>query len=207
MLIVCCVVIERWGSKMAKEIFLSSGKLATICHMTKHTILSAIERGELEASKTPGGHNRIHILNAIEFMKKYNIPVDEIQNRIRKSVLIVDDESFVREILTEILGTDNFHIETAASGYEAGKLAERLRPDLVLLDLLLPDIDGREICKQIKADKKTDHAKTIAITGLRENIDVNELKAIGFDDVIGKPFDIPRLKDVVYTMLNIQTIC
>lgn len=184
-----------------KEI-LSTGELAAICHVTKHTIIAAIDRGELAASRTPGGHNRIRREDALEFMKRYNLISGE--ERLQK-ILVVDDKSFVRDIMEQVFEGDDYEILHASNGYEAGKLAERERPDLILLDILLPDIDGRDVCRHIREEEFGKSCRILAVTALKDPEDVQGIFAAGIDDYIAKPFSIELLRDKVEKLLGAKT--
>ena len=116
-------------------------------------------------------------------------------------ILIVDDEEIIRELLADTFRDTNYTIELATCGYDAGVLAERIHPDVILLDILLPDVDGREICKQIRRNPVTADAKIIAVTALKEPAQIEEIKAAGADDHIGKPFDVDEIRDKVSAMI------
>lgn len=181
-----------------KPVF-STGELATLCHVTKHTIIAAIERGELQASQTPGGHNRIRREDALDFMRRFQyIKENDAQTRI----LIVDDKSFVRDIMEQIFENEGYEIHHATTGYEAGKLAERTRPDLILLDILLPDIDGRDVCRHIREEEFGGECKILAVTALRDPDDVEAIFASGIDDYVAKPFGVELLREKVLQLLK-----
>jgi excisionase family DNA binding protein len=178
--------------------YLSTGELADLCHVSKHTIITAIERSELRSSRTPGGHNRIRRDDAIEFMRRHDcLPGDH-----GRTVLVIDDEGYVFEILREILRPFGCTIHYAANGYEAGKLAERVRPDVILLDIKLPDIDGRDVCQHIREEEFGKRCAIIAVTALKDPEDVEEIFAAGIDDYIAKPFTIGEMREKVGTYLG-----
>lgn len=181
-----------------KPVF-STGELAKICHVTKHTIIAAIDKGELQASRTPGGHNRIRREDAVDFMRRYHfLPAEERAKRI----LVVDDKSFVRDIMEQIFENEGFEIFHASTGYEAGKLAEREQPDLILLDILLPDIDGRDVCRHIREEEFGRDCRILAVTALRDPEDVEAIFAAGIDDYISKPFGVEQLREKVVALIN-----
>ncbi len=177
---------------------LSTGDLAEFCHVTKHTIISAIERGELEASRTPGGHNRIRRGDAVAFMQRHNF----MPTAKASKILVVDDEAFVYDIVEEMFGDNGYKIFYAANGYEAGKLAERERPDVILLDILLPDVDGRDVCRHIREEKFGKDCSILAVTALKEPQDVQAIYEAGIDHYIAKPFRIEELRGKVEELLE-----
>ena len=181
-----------------KEI-LSTGEVAAACHVTKHTIISAIERGDLRASQTPGGHNRIRQEDAVAFMQRHNFLPDVHRGT---TILVVDDKTFVHDIMEQVFEGDGYSILCAANGYEAGKLAERERPDLILLDILLPDIDGRDVCRHIREEEFGKDCRILAVTALKDPEEVKEIFEAGIDDYIAKPFSVGELRDKVEALLR-----
>jgi len=188
--VVDCSVID-------KEIF-STGDLATACHVTKHTIIAAIEKGDLRACRTPGGHNRIRREDALDFMRRHNfLPVQSA-----RKILVVDDEEFVRDILEQMFESNRYEVFYASNGYDAGKLAERERPDLILLDILLPDIDGRDVCRHIREEAFGKNCRILAVTALKSEEDVKQIFDAGIDGYIAKPFRIEELRERVEELLE-----
>lgn len=117
-------------------------------------------------------------------------------------VLIVDDELEWQELLTEVIGgaNDDVYIESAVDGYEAKQKVRWFKPDIVLLDLGMPGIDGVELCHTIKSDPQTNFIRIIAITGsaTRENVDT--LLAAGAEHCLGKPLDYDQLLSLMGLM-------
>ncbi len=102
--------------------------------------------------------------------------------------------------LTEVRD-GRFEVRTASTGYEAGIVTERFRPDVMLLDFKLPDINGNAVCRTIRANPNYEHIKIIVISGVADPDEVAELQMAGADDFIRKPFDInaviARISDMV----------
>lgn len=182
---------------------LSTGELASLCGVSKHTIITAIDRDELKASRTPGGHNRIRREDALAFMRRHNLLVPEDGEKL---VLVVDDEEFVFTIVEQLYGEHDVKAVHAATGYEAGKLAERLRPDLILLDIMLPDCDGREVCRHIREEDFGRRCGILAVTGLKGDEEIEEIFEAGMDDYLAKPFTIHALREKMDALLEIETL-
>lgn len=112
-----------------------------------------------------------------------------------EKILIVDDEAVVREILSYHLKKEDYRVLTAAQGLEALELARRKTPDLILLDILLPVIDGFELCQQLR---KESDVPVLFITSKNDTFDLALGLGVGGDDYIKKPFDpvevIARIK-------------
>ena len=158
------------------------------------TIANWIDGGKLDAYTTPGGHRRVTSANLLIFLKKHNMPVPDILKQERRlRILIVEDDPAVQKIISRILGkfSDKYNIASASSGFQAGVSLSLFKPEMVILDLMLPGIDGFEICSMIK--KMNDDTRIIAITGNNDPEFRKKIMSRGADAFIGKPFD----KDVM----------
>jgi DNA-binding response OmpR family regulator len=119
-------------------------------------------------------------------------------------VLVVDDDPAIIEMFTELLERDGrFDVKTATTGYDAGILTEQFRPDVILLDYKLPDINGTVVCRTIRANPSYKHMQIIIISGVADPDEVADLKMAGADDFIRKPFDINEVIGRVANMLQV----
>lgn len=109
-----------------------------------------------------------------------------------KAILVVDDEQDIRELIRYNLAKDGFRVEAVASGEEALRRVRALAPDLIVLDLMLPGVDGLEVCKRLKADRATARIPVIMLTAKGEDADVVAGLELGADDYVVKPFS-PRV--------------
>jgi len=142
---------------------------AKLCHVSPLSIINWVNAGRLPAFRTPGGHRRIRREDLVRFMRDNGMPIPEElrEGSGRPRVLVVDDEASIREVLTEHLTTREkpYEVMAAADGFEAGRLVATFRPDVVLLDLRMPGMDGFQVCRTIKADPETSNTVVIAMTG------------------------------------------
>jgi excisionase family DNA binding protein len=142
---------------------------AKLCHVSPLSIINWVNAGRLPAFRTPGGHRRIRKEDLVRFMRDSGIPLPEAlrEGSGRAKVLVVDDEASIRDVLSEHLSTRArpYEVMTAADGFEAGRLMATFRPDVVLLDLRMPGMDGFQVCRTIKADPDSAGAVVIAMTG------------------------------------------
>ena len=115
------------------------------------------------------------------------------------SVLIVDDEPAVTDLLVYNLRKAHYDVQTAADGREALRLAREFRPDLVLLDLMLPGMDGLDVCRELR---KTGDLPIIMITALGEETDRVVGLELGADDYVTKPFSVRELMARIKTVLR-----
>jgi len=116
----------------------------------------------------------------------------------KKTVMIVDDEKLILEVLGELLESNGFNVIKAENGKDALRMLKNMKPDLILLDFFMPGMSGREVCEKIKADKKLKKLKIVFLTVARfSNKGITELKNIGILDYMQKPFENKELIKMV----------
>ena len=188
---------------MAKQVY-STGEAAQICRISQQTIIRCFDRGELEGFLVPGSKfRRIPRESLIKFMKRYKIPLDQIESAQSK-VLVVEDDQEIVDLITEVLAADGrFEVKATDSGYEAGLLTEKFRPDVLVLDYLLPDINGNVVCQTVRANPDLAEIKIIVVSGVIDKKEVNRLLANGADEFIQKPFDVNHLLNRICVLLGI----
>ena len=117
------------------------------------------------------------------------------------SVLIADDEPYVVELVRVTLEDDRVHVFEAADGQTALAVAEALAIDLVLLDVHLPDLNGLEVCRALRANPRSASARIVMLTAAAQQDDVMRGLAAGADDYLTKPFSPVRLLSLVDRLL------
>lgn len=117
----------------------------------------------------------------------------------KKTILVVDDDTAILDALTIVLTDSGFKVKTMASGHELLELTSPL-PDLIVLDIWLADMDGREVCKKLKSDPKTAHIPVIVFSA-NKNIEQLSLEA-GADGYLAKPFSIADLLSKVTAVIS-----
>lgn len=122
------------------------------------------------------------------------------------SILVVDDEDFIRRIVSRVLKrlAPDAQVVEAADGHEAQRQLTELHPDLVVLDLTLPGIDGFHLCKTIKSDSRLQGAKVLAFSGLASEETRLKILAAGADEFLAKPFELEVLAETVRKLLGVQ---
>ena len=184
-----------------KEIY-TTGEVAQICKVSQQTVIRCFDSGRLKGFRVPGSRfRRIPRESLVAFMKGNQIPLDHLDSG-KKRVLVVDDDEAIVEMFKDLLDRDGrFEVFTANTGYQAGILTEQARPDIMLLDYKLPDINGNVVCRTIRSNPNYEHMRIIIISGVADPDEVEELRAAGADEFIRKPFDInqvlTRIADLV----------
>jgi DNA-binding response OmpR family regulator len=117
--------------------------------------------------------------------------MDSKENQKKKKIMIIEDDSFVMDIYQTKLNQEGYEVLLAENGAEALKKLEKEAPDLVLLDIVMPYIDGLQVLKKIKADKKLKDIPVILLTNLSQKEDINEGLGLGADDYLIKSHFTP----------------
>jgi excisionase family DNA binding protein len=187
-----------------KDLF-TTGEAAEICRVSQQTIIRCFDAGRLEGFRVPGSRfRRIPRQSLVKFMKDNKIPLDTIESGKRK-ILVVDDDAEIVELIVDVLGRDGrFDIETASSGYEAGIATERFRPELILLDYMLPDVNGNIVCQAIRANPEFENIKIIVVSGVVKRDEIAQLMKSGAEDFIRKPFDVTELTGKITAVLQMK---
>ena len=174
---------------MKKEI-LTVPQAAKYCAISRVTLWKCVKSGELKASLTPGGHYRILMKDLEAFARKKGMyPLANYHPPKKNKILIVDDDREIREMLTRMLRFHKYETDTASDGFEAGAKVERLKPDLIILDLFMPGMDGFEVCRRLKEDPGSADLKILILTGYDSNQNRERIMAQGADDYLVKPVD------------------
>ena len=163
------------------------------CAISRWTLLKCVQSGELKASRTPGGHYRILKEDLEGFIVKKGMYPLAYKRFSKKSILIVDDDKDVQELLTKILSDHNYKTEVASSGFEAGAKLVKFKPGLIILDLIMPEMSGFDVCRRIKEDPDMSHIKIIALTGYDTEQNRKKIMEAGADGYLAKPVEIDVL--------------
>jgi excisionase family DNA binding protein len=187
----------------SKQVF-TTGEAARVCNVSQQTIIRCFDSGRLNGFRVPGSKfRRIPRAELLRFMKENDIPLDRLGGEKRR-VLIVDDDPQIVELLAETLERDGrFEVRTATTGYDAGMLTEAFRPDLIVLDFMLPDINGDIVCRRIREHDALNTARIICISGVVNRDDVAKLLDAGADEFIKKPFNIQSFIHSVTNLLKL----
>jgi excisionase family DNA binding protein len=193
---------EDWSQK---KVF-TTGEAAKVCKVSQQTIIRCFDSGRLNGFRVPGSRfRRIPREELIRFMRENDIPISTIGSD-RKRVLIVDDEPEIVSLITDLLEHDGrFDVRSAATGYDAGMETERFRPHLIVLDYMLPDINGNVVCQRVRAHEDNSDTRVLCVSGVVELSEIEKLKASGADDFLKKPFDLRELVTRIEHLLDIPS--
>ncbi|MCP4286492.1 MAG: response regulator [Gammaproteobacteria bacterium] len=178
--------------------YLTPTEVAKMLRVATVTVRMWAQKGMLKAEVTPGGHRRYMLQEVKRFAMSHGIAL-QLEEDDNLRVLIVDDEPEWRALLTDVFKdtSEEVIIETAADGFEAGHKVAVFRPHLVLLDLMMPGINGVQVCQAIKSDPETSSARVICISGYIEEENEQRLKDAGVEHCFAKPLDTAELFRVI----------
>jgi len=176
------------------------------CRVSPKTIVNWIEAGHLKAYKTVGGHRRIKRGDLDAFLREHNMPIfEEAAQEGPRKILVVDDDRIVLETIVQALEEDEYGYEliSAMDGFEAGVQLSHFKPDLVILDIMMPDINGYEVCKKIKSNPDCKDTKIIVLSGYLDEENFRRMKEYGADCCFSKPLPLDQLKKEVASILGL----
>ncbi|MEJ2454686.1 MAG: response regulator [Candidatus Thiodiazotropha sp.] len=181
-----------------KKLYLSPGETAKILGVTPATLRGWTNRGRLRAETTEGGHRRYPVSEVLRLAKKNGIEL-QLPEDLSLRVLVVDDDQQFSHFITEVLEgmPEVSAIEVAHTGYVAGNLIPRFKPDVVLLDLKMPGLDGFEVCRMIKDAIETRFIRVIAMSGYCSDENRNEIIKAGAETCLAKPFTVASLQQAL----------
>ncbi len=178
---------------------------AKICHVTHHSIKNWIKQGLIKASRTPGGHYRILDHDLDDFREKYDMFPRDKESSVQK-VMVVDDDPDALMLMEKILMDEGFELVKVSNATEVGLKAAQMTPDLILLDFLMPEINGFEVCKALRDNELTQNIPIMAVTCLTKEQDIERIFECGADEYLPKPFRVEQLLDKVRMLLSKERV-
>jgi excisionase family DNA binding protein len=166
-------------------------EVSRLLHVNPRSVINWIEQNLLPSYRTPGGHRRIRREDLLAFLRKHQIPTPASLVDGKFSILIVDDEEEIVNIVkTYFVRQGTYEIASASDGITALIEVGRVKPDLLILDIMIPGVDGVEVCRRIKAGSANKTA-IIAVSGMAEN--EKKILDAGADAFMSKPVDLDKL--------------
>ncbi|HEY0008723.1 MAG TPA: response regulator [Tepidisphaeraceae bacterium] len=184
---------------------LTTGEVAKICQVAPRTVSKWFDSGALPGYRIPGSKDRrIPLGQLVKFMKQNGMPLNGLMTGATR-VLIVDDEQDIVEVLEKILEDEaKYEVEIAKSGFMAGITAEKFKPHVILMDMHLKDIDGREVAKLVKGNPDLQLTKTVAMSSRMSEEEMRGLLSTNnFDGYLKKPFNIRHVIQTIEDATNV----
>ncbi|MCA9660587.1 MAG: response regulator [Myxococcales bacterium] len=174
----------------------STHDVAKICCVTPTTVIRWIEDGLIPAFKTVGGHRRVRREDLEKVCSERGIPFNVQSGDETGRILVVDDEPVVLDLVRDVVNdiTHSFEVEVARDAFDAGRLVAVFRPQLIFLDLMMPGVDGFEVCTRLKRDSATAHTEIVAITGYYTEANTERILSAGAVACLRKPLDVTDVR-------------
>ncbi|MDR3198729.1 MAG: response regulator [Planctomycetaceae bacterium] len=191
---------------MSLKTVFTTGEAAKICKVSQQTIIRCFDSGQLKGFRVPGSRfRRIPRDQLFAFMRDNGIPTDALESGKRK-ILVVDDDRELVELICDVLERDGrFETKSVNNGFDAGMMVKEYRPDLIVLDVMLPDINGKEVCVRVRSDDTLEEVKIICISGMVESEKILELRMSGANDFLQKPFETEKLIERICNLLEVES--
>jgi CheY-like chemotaxis protein len=154
-----------------------------------------------------GGHRRIKKEDLDQFLREKGMPLpEEPKADEKKKILVVDDDRIIVETIVQALEEDEFGYEmiSANDGFEAGLQVNHFKPDLLILDIMMPDISGYEVCQKLKSSPDTSDIKIIVLSAYLDDDAFTKMKEHGADACFSKPLPLEQLKYEVAKLLGLK---
>jgi CheY-like chemotaxis protein len=194
----------KYSSHMPERTY-TTHDIAAFCDVYPSSVVHWINTGKLKSYATPGGHHRVTREDLLDFFRRFSIPVPaELARRTR--VLIVEDDEEVSRVLARAFSRYTaFETEVCHDGVSALIRIGQQPPDIILLDLVLPKMDGPQVCKVLKSRKETRDIKIIAITG-RKPPAGERLAGYKADALFRKPLDLLEVVAAASQLCGVDTL-
>ncbi len=184
---------------MAKK-YLTPTEVANLLMVAPVTVRQWAQKGLIDARTTAGGHRRFTMEAVRAFAEEMGMELADMESEsalAQDRLLVVDDDRQFNGFLVALFRQrfPNLKVDVAYDGFDAGRQLQRLRPHLVLLDIMMPGLDGVEVCKRLKSEPETAGIRVIAMTGHHTPELEQRILAAGAECLLKKPFSTTELLD------------
>lgn len=186
------------------EARLTISDISKICCLPETTVTEWIRTGKLPCLIGSNGDLRVQLMDLVRLLQLLRIRIPEelcVEHPLK--ILIVDDEPSMRRLLRlNLIGQfPGVSIEESAEGFHAGWRAHDFVPDVMLLDIRMPGMDGFDVCRLLRAKEELKNTRIIVVSGLRDKEVQQKAMSLGANDFIAKPFDLKTLKEKILAQL------
>jgi len=187
-------------TKTRQQATYTTGEVARLCQVTKRTVIKWIDGGRLTGYTIPcSRHRRVTAESLQKFMRSNGIP--DHARVVRPRVLIVDDDADLLELLKDAL-RDEYDVDVASTALDAAARLTAFQPDIILLDIRLPDLSGLQVCRHFQGYKKSRNVPILTMSAYGGEIDPLEVRRSGADAFLPKPLRLVELKKRLSAMVG-----
>lgn len=180
-------------------------EVAKACGVFHTTVINWVNKGKLKARTTPGGHRRILLSDLVDFMNRFEMPIPgDLVGRAKKILIVEDDPAVQRMLVRTLQALPGVELETCVGGLEALMAIGKDAPDLLILDIRIPQVNGIEVCRVLKASEQTKPIKIVAITGEPLQAESEAFLKSHVDGFFQKPLPTADLKAKARELLDLE---
>jgi excisionase family DNA binding protein len=189
---------------MARHTYFTTFEISQICGVNPTTVQNWVKGKKLHAFQTPGGHRRVHREDLVAFLKEFGMPIPAELSQNSPLILIVDDEIDILDMLEALMGTgdEEIKVEKATNGVEALLMIGETKPDLLILDIMIPGMNGLDVCRKLKASPATLNIKIVAISGDHDPAVRDRVLGAGADCFFTKPLQLIEFREKCISLLQ-----
>lgn len=183
---------------MARQTLLTPAKVATLLGVSPITVRKWAQKGLIPAHVTAGGHRRFYYAEVEQFARSQGMTLHLKDNEAMRILVVEDDRQFamfVSEVISDM--SPELEVINAYDGFDAGRQIQKLHPEIVVMDLMLPGMDGFSVCERLKEDPETRAMRVIAMTGHYSSENVERILSLGAEACLKKPFRSEELISVL----------
>lgn len=184
--------------RLSNKDYLKPKDVAKLLRIEPATVRLWTQNGRLRSTKTAGGHRRFHYHDVDMFAREHNIALPARAGDALRILVVDDDKHAAAMVKAVLLSADPaIQIETAHDGFAAGQTVEKFEPHIIILDLIMPGVDGYQLCKTLKNDPATVAVRIIAVTGDPKPTAAAEIVRLGAEVCLAKPLQKEQLLSAV----------
>lgn len=183
---------------------LTTGQVAQICNVAPRTVTKWFDSGQLKGYRIPGSRDRrIPTSELIRFMRAHDMPTDRLEvGKIR--VLVIDsDWKNAEDLAASLEAKGSYEVRTAQSSFDAGLVAQKILPHVILINLMAPEIDAKQVCKYVRSTEDLAQTKVVAVAANLRDSEAEALHEQGFDAVITKPNETAEVIKAIQEVTSI----
>ncbi|NLW84620.1 MAG: helix-turn-helix domain-containing protein [Phycisphaerae bacterium] len=173
---------------------LTTGEVAQICRVAPRTVTKWFDSGQLKGYRIPGSRDRrIPSSELVRFMKAHDIPTDELEKGHLRILVIDSRAEYAVRFAQELQSQGSFDVQVAQNSFDAGLMAHKMRPNVILIDLMSPDIDAQDLCNDVRGSEELKDCCVVALAGGLSGTETEALLKKGFGGVVTEPGNIHKV--------------
>jgi excisionase family DNA binding protein len=177
-----------------KKDVLTTGQVAQICNVAPRTVTKWFDAGQLKGYRIPGSRDRrIPTSELIRFMKAHDMPTDALETSAMRLLIIDDDWEAAENMATALQTKKNYEVNIAQNSFDAGLLAQKTVPHVILINLMASNIDATAVSKYVRTNDDLSGTKVIAMAAALKDSEAQALMKKGFDGIVTETGDIQKV--------------